>query len=193
MTVQSVLELFQQYGLPMMAAVFFCEYLNLPGFPAGVIMPAVGVLIGQSELNLVLAIGVSIAAGLAGSLVIYAISYFGGAPLLTRIFGKSMKFHKIMPRVFGKRTGQGIICVPTDPGAAYDRVHPSRAGAYAAARICGVVGSGDCGVEFGADLLRVFFQRGIFEWRAVLLPIRCTFCPRKKRENRGQRARLKKN
>ncbi len=112
MTVQSVLELFQQYGLPMMAAVFFCEYLNLPGFPAGVIMPAVGVLIGQSELNLVLAIGVSIAAGLAGSLVIYAISYFGGAPLLTRIFGKSMKFHKIMNRCHAyleKGRGKGLF------------------------------------------------------------------------------------
>ena len=56
MTIASVIELFEQYGLPMMAAVFFCEYLNLPGFPAGVIMPAVGILIGQSELNLFLSI-----------------------------------------------------------------------------------------------------------------------------------------
>ena len=51
-TVQHFIELFQQYGLPMMAAVFFCEYLNLPGFPAGVIMPAVGILIGQSQMTL---------------------------------------------------------------------------------------------------------------------------------------------
>ena len=66
MTVQHFIDLFQQYGLPMMAAVFFCEYLNLPGFPAGVIMPALGMLIGQSELNLELSIGISIAASLAG-------------------------------------------------------------------------------------------------------------------------------
>ena len=32
MTVQHFIDLFQQYGLPMMAAVFFCEYLNLPVF-----------------------------------------------------------------------------------------------------------------------------------------------------------------
>lgn len=93
MTIASVIELFEQYGLPMMTAVFFCEYLNLPGFPAGVIMPAVGILIGQSELNLFLSIVVSVCAGLCGSLVIYAICYFGGAPLLTKLFGKSPKFH----------------------------------------------------------------------------------------------------
>lgn len=93
MTIQHVIELFEQYGLPMMAAVFFCEYLNLPGFPAGVIMPAVGILIGQSELSLVLSIVVSVAAGLGGCLVIYFICYYGGAPLLTRLFGKSPKFH----------------------------------------------------------------------------------------------------
>lgn len=49
MTIQHVIELFEQYGLPMMAAVFFCEYLNLPGFPAGIIMPAVGILIGKAK------------------------------------------------------------------------------------------------------------------------------------------------
>lgn len=96
MNIQHVIELFQQYGFPMMAAVFFCEYLNLPGFPAGVIMPAVGVLIGQSELSLLASITVSVLAGLAGSVVMYVICYYGGAPLLTRAFSKSKKFEQFM-------------------------------------------------------------------------------------------------
>ena len=92
-SIQNVIRLFEQYGLPMMAAVFFCEYLNLPGFPAGIIMPAVGVLIAQSGHNLILCIFVSVLAGLIGSIVMYGICYFGGAPLLNKFFGKSKKFH----------------------------------------------------------------------------------------------------
>ena len=112
MTVQHFIDLFQQYGLPMMAAVFFCEYLNLPGFPAGVIMPAVGILIGQSELNLLLSISVSVLAGLAGCLVMYLICYYGGAPLLTRAFGKSPRFHHFMDRCHDyleKGRGRGLF------------------------------------------------------------------------------------
>lgn len=89
MTIQHVIELFEQYGLPMMAAVFFCEYLNLPGFPAGIIMPAVGILIGQSQMSLILSIAVSVAAGLAGCLVIYFICYYGGAPLRISCLAKT--------------------------------------------------------------------------------------------------------
>ena len=112
MTVQHFIDLFQQYGLPMMAAVFFCEYLNLPGFPAGVIMPAVGILIGPSQLNLILSIGISIAASLAGCLVMYAICYYGGAPLLTKAFSKSPKFHHFMDRCHDyleKGRGRGLF------------------------------------------------------------------------------------
>lgn len=49
MTADQFFLLFHQYGLILVCAVIFCEYMNLPGFPAGVIMPAVGVLIAQSE------------------------------------------------------------------------------------------------------------------------------------------------
>ncbi len=112
MTIQYFMELFQQYGLPMMAGVFFCEYLNLPGFPAGVIMPAVGILIGQSQTNLFLAIIISVLAGLAGSLVMYVICYYGGAPLLTKAFGKSPKFHQFLDRChehLQKNRGKGLF------------------------------------------------------------------------------------
>ena len=50
MTIASFLEMFQRFGLLFIAAVCFLEHLNLPGFPAGVIMPAIGVLVQQSAL-----------------------------------------------------------------------------------------------------------------------------------------------
>lgn len=112
MTIQHVIELFEQYGLPMMAAVFFCEYLNLPGFPAGIIMPAVGILIGQSQMSLILSIAVSVAAGLAGCLVIYFICYYGGAPLLKKLFGKNAKFHHFVQECHARLEvshGRGLL------------------------------------------------------------------------------------
>ena len=42
MTAETFFQLFNQYGLILVCAVVFCEYMNLPGFPAGVIMPCVG-------------------------------------------------------------------------------------------------------------------------------------------------------
>ena len=52
MTAAAFFELFHQYGLLLVCGVIFCEYMNLPGFPAGVIMPCIGVLIAQSSLSL---------------------------------------------------------------------------------------------------------------------------------------------
>ena len=56
MTATTFFQLFNQYGLILVCAVVFCEYMNLPGFPAGVIMPCVGVLIARSELPLPLTV-----------------------------------------------------------------------------------------------------------------------------------------
>ena len=57
MTAAAFFELFHQYGLFLVCGVIFCEYMNLPGFPAGVIMPCIGVLIAQSSLSLPLTQG----------------------------------------------------------------------------------------------------------------------------------------
>ena len=48
MTAAVFFELFHKYGLILVGAVVFCEYMNLPGFPAGVIMPCVGVLLRRA-------------------------------------------------------------------------------------------------------------------------------------------------
>ena len=59
MTAAAFFELFHQYGLLLVCGVIFCEYMNLPGFPAGVIMPCIGVLIAQSSLSLPLTLVLS--------------------------------------------------------------------------------------------------------------------------------------
>lgn len=91
-TFQTFLDFFAQYGYLFILVICYCEYLNLPGFPAGIIMPGIGILAGQSDLNLLGALVLSIAAGTLASLTIYAICRFGGAPILHKLFGGYPKF-----------------------------------------------------------------------------------------------------
>ena len=114
MTAEMFFDLFHQYGLILVCAVIFCEYMNLPGFPAGVIMPAIGVLIAQSELSLWLTIVLSVVFGVLGSLVIYGLCYWGGEPIMEKLFGKSEKFRSFVRRAheyINAQHGRGLaIC-----------------------------------------------------------------------------------
>ena len=91
MTVARFMELFQQYGLALLFVIFFLEYMNLPGFPAGV-------MVSQSELSLVAAIAISLAAGVAGSFVIYILCYAGGAPIAHKLAMKHEKLRRFAER-----------------------------------------------------------------------------------------------
>jgi membrane protein DedA with SNARE-associated domain len=43
MDVQVLTEYFQRYGAVVIFVIVFLEYLNLPGFPSGVVMPLAGI------------------------------------------------------------------------------------------------------------------------------------------------------
>lgn len=118
MTAELFFKLFHQYGLILVGAVVFCEYMNLPGFPAGVIMPCIGVLIGQSRLSLLLTVALSVIAGVGGSLVIYALCYWGGEPIMEKLFGKSEKFRALVKRCHAfidAHHGRGLAVIRVIP------------------------------------------------------------------------------
>ncbi|MTP85329.1 DedA family protein, partial [Turicibacter sanguinis] len=71
MDIYTVLDYFSTYGLYFLFIIVFLEYMNLPGLPAGIIMPAAGILIASSDMNFMTALIVSIMAGLLGSYVLY--------------------------------------------------------------------------------------------------------------------------
>ena len=77
-------------------------------------MPSIGVLIAQSELSLPLTIVLSVICGIGGSLVIYAICYWGGEPIMEKLFGKSEKFQSFVKRcamrILMRSTGAGWRC-----------------------------------------------------------------------------------
>ena len=62
---------FELYGGLAIFVIVLLEYLNLPGFPAGIIMPLAGVYAAKGGLSLLSAITISVAAGELGSWILY--------------------------------------------------------------------------------------------------------------------------
>lgn len=85
---QVVLEYFTQYGMGFLFIIVYLEYLNLPGLPAGIIMPAAGILVRTAGYNFLYALAVSVVAGLLGSYTLYLIGYKMGKPSIDKICNK---------------------------------------------------------------------------------------------------------
>lgn len=84
MTLEMVTECLAAYGAIAVFVIVFLEYLNLPGFPAGVIMPLAGVWAAKGEIRFELAVLLTVAAGLLGSLILYYLGYKGGEVFLEK-------------------------------------------------------------------------------------------------------------
>lgn len=82
MDVSTITVYFTQYGAIAIFIIVFLEYLNLPGFPAGVIMPLAGVMAARGNINFVMVMVITVAAGLAGSLLLYFLGRLGGTAFL---------------------------------------------------------------------------------------------------------------
>lgn len=88
MDISTISGYFQQYGAWAVFVIVLLEYCNLPGFPAGVIMPLAGLWAAQGNLGFWTAIGISTAAGLLGSWILYFIGLCGGQLFLNAYLRK---------------------------------------------------------------------------------------------------------
>lgn len=95
MDAASIINYLSDYGMICIFIVIFLEYLNLPGFPAGIIMPIAGVWTASSGSNLFVALGVSVIAGVIGSWMLYFIGRYGGDFLIEK-YEKRFPRHKPM-------------------------------------------------------------------------------------------------
>lgn len=82
---------FTQYGAIAIFIIVLLEYLNLPGFPAGIIMPLAGVMAAKGNINFFWVMVITVAAGLVGSLVLYVLGLKGGAIFLNAYMKKFPK------------------------------------------------------------------------------------------------------
>ena len=56
MSIQELTLYFTQYGAFFVFLIVLLEYLNLPGFPAGVIMPLAGIWASRGQIHFLVAV-----------------------------------------------------------------------------------------------------------------------------------------
>lgn len=78
MSLEVLMQYFTQYGAVAIFVIVLLEYMNLPGFPAGVIMPLAGVWAAHGRIPFLAALLITIAAGVVGSWLLYLLGYKGG-------------------------------------------------------------------------------------------------------------------
>jgi len=88
MDARELLQFLDEQGMIVIFIVVFLEYLNLPGFPAGVILPTTGVWVAYSGSSFLLAWMLSVLAGLVGSIILYAVGYVGEDLLIAKLKSK---------------------------------------------------------------------------------------------------------
>lgn len=88
MSLEVLIQYFTQYGAVAIFVIVLLEYMNMPGFPAGVIMPLAGVWAAHGKINFIAALLITIAAGLMGSWILYLLGYKGGEIFLNKYLKK---------------------------------------------------------------------------------------------------------
>lgn len=104
-------EYFTRYGLIAIFIIVLLEYLNLPGFPAGIIMPLAGVMASRGQINFILALIVTVAAGLIGSWMLYFLGLKGGEVFLKFYVKKFPKQKAALEKNIEWLRGKGCIGV----------------------------------------------------------------------------------
>ena len=100
---------FVQYGAIAVFVIVLLEYMNLPGFPAGIIMPLAGVWAAKGNISFVLAMALSVSAGLLGSWILYGLGRVGGDFLLKKFIKRFPKYQPAIERNFQMIQKRGYV------------------------------------------------------------------------------------
>ena len=126
--------------------IVFLEYLNLPGLPAGIIMPAAGLLVAANDVSFLTALVLSVFAGLLGSYALYFVGYFLGHPILEWFYHR---FDQMRPAI--------------DRAVRYTEVHGDK-GVFIA-RLIRVVGT----VRMNLLTFTIYSTVGILIWNFAFI------------------------
>lgn len=109
MDIQFFMDLMITYGPVAIFVIVLLEYLNLPGFPAGVIMPLAGIWAARGELSFAVTILITVAAGLTGSILLYGLGRIGGDFFLKKYYKKFPKSQELIEQKIKYLQEKGCI------------------------------------------------------------------------------------
>ena len=110
MDIQALTQYFLQYGAVFIFVIVLLEYLNLPGFPAGVIMPLAGIWAAKGQIGLGMALLLALVAGMLGSWILYGLGRLGGHMLLEKYLKKFPAQRPVIEKNFAmlERSGRNL-------------------------------------------------------------------------------------
>lgn len=124
MSISELTDYFLRYGAFFIYLIVLLEYLNLPGFPAGVIMPLAGIWAAKGEISFPMVMVLTVFAGLTGSWALYLLGRFGGGKVMEFYFKKFPKHRPVIEEKMAflclKRRNRGICKQASSDGAHAD-------------------------------------------------------------------------
>ena len=111
MDIQTLTNYFFQYGAAFIFLIVLLEYMNLPGFPAGVIMPLAGIWAARGSVGFLQVMLLSVAAGLLGSWSLYFLGRIGGEPFIRFYVRKFPKQKELIEKHIGSLRERGAYGV----------------------------------------------------------------------------------
>ena len=109
MGVDTITFYFTKYGAVAIFVIVLLEYMNMPGFPAGVIMPLSGVWAARGHIHFLAVMLITLAAGLLGSWILYFFGRTGGSLLLEKYLTKFPKHREPIERNFEMIRKRGCL------------------------------------------------------------------------------------
>lgn len=111
MTIQTVTQYFLQFGGVVIFIVTLIEYLGVPGFPAGFILPLAGVWSARGEISFLLIMVLAMSAGLIGSSALYLLGRLGSDLVIEKYLKKFPKQEEFLNKHMGLLERKGFIGV----------------------------------------------------------------------------------
>ena len=108
MDIHTITNYFYQYGSIIVFVIVLLEYLNLPGFPAGVIMPLTGFWAVNGQISLREVLLLTELAGMTGSWTLYFLGRYGGEFVLKQYLKKFPKHTKHVENITQRIRGKGM-------------------------------------------------------------------------------------
>lgn len=109
MDIQAMTDYFYRYGAVVIFVIVFLEYLNMPGFPSGIVMPLAGIWASKGNIGFVTVLILSVIAGISGSWALYFVGRYGGDLVLQKYVKKFPKQKTIIDKTIERVRTKGYI------------------------------------------------------------------------------------
>ena len=100
---------FTRYGAIAIFVIVLLEYMNMPGFPAGIIMPLSGIWAAKGNIHFLHVMAITLAAGVLGSWILYFLGRTGGSLLLEKYLHKFPEQREAIERNFAMIRQKGCF------------------------------------------------------------------------------------